>query len=365
MKIVYLAPIPFDFLKQRPQYIAEQLAKTEEVYYIEPTISLMKVLFKGEGTFLGRKYDASKNLHIFRANGLLTAHHSLDIFDPMRLNTVSERIQLRKIINNADIIWIGYSGWYPIVFYYKHKFLVYDKMDDNALMTQNNLLKKKLEKLESFLTRRANLIFVTALSFYDEISTINPNVYMLPNAVSRDIIRSDFPGASRDRMKKVFGYIGMIADWFDFEAIKTIIEASENHHVILVGPCNGSRYNHPRVTYTGRVSTEKLPQLLENFDVCLYPFQKSSFLDTIDPVKIYEYLAYGKPVLAIRSRETEKFGDLLYLYGSYDDLKQLCLKQLQGPFPSNAERLQFICRNCWETRAEFTLAILKKQLVNQ
>ncbi len=50
VKILYLAPIPYDGLRQRPQYIADGLAQKHEVIYVNPTVSWLKYLLKGEIT---------------------------------------------------------------------------------------------------------------------------------------------------------------------------------------------------------------------------------------------------------------------------------------------------------------------------
>ena len=47
MKILYFSPIEYQGLKQRPQYIAEGLARQHEVTYVDPTVSMMKFLLKG------------------------------------------------------------------------------------------------------------------------------------------------------------------------------------------------------------------------------------------------------------------------------------------------------------------------------
>ena len=49
MNILYFAPIPFEEIKQRPQCLAEELSKDNAVYYVEPTVSLMRCLIKREG----------------------------------------------------------------------------------------------------------------------------------------------------------------------------------------------------------------------------------------------------------------------------------------------------------------------------
>ena len=170
------------------------------------------------------------------------------------------------------------------------------------------------------------MIFVTAQQFYEDIEKQKPTTYLVPNAVCKEIpllksFKSD-PG------KKIFGYVGTISHWFDFDAIHAILGADERNYIVLVGPNEMPEIKHSRLSYRGIVPHGKIPEVIQEFDVCLYTFCKSPLLDTIDPVKIYEYLAQNKPVLAVKSRETEKFGGMLSLYNGIDELKEIAQNYL-------------------------------------
>ena len=80
MKILFFAPIAYRDLKQRPQYLAEGLAREHEVIYVDPTVSAMKYLLKGGERPGGYLYPAGKNLTVLRLNGALSAHRSLEVF---------------------------------------------------------------------------------------------------------------------------------------------------------------------------------------------------------------------------------------------------------------------------------------------
>ena len=113
-------------LTDKVKMIKNEVTKNTEVYVKIKQIS--------------EKYDINSNLHIIKLDGKFTAHISLQVIDYFKLNTVSEKIQLSKIIENCDAIWVGYCGWYDIISNVNDKKIVYDKMDDDASITQNKLL---------------------------------------------------------------------------------------------------------------------------------------------------------------------------------------------------------------------------------
>ena len=83
-------------------------------------------------------------------------------------------------------------------------------------------------------------------------------------------------------------------------------------------------------------------------------------LDTINPVKIYEYLAYNKPVLAVNSKEMQAFQDLIYRYNNYDELISLSHSDLALPFSDEAHREAFLITNSWEFRVKQIEQILEE-----
>lgn len=358
MKILYFAPIPYNALKQRPQFLAEQLAKQHEVYYVEPTISILKSITSHNYDYKSHTYRVTPHLKVLRLSGLFMAYRSLELFDILHLNTVSERLQLHRIATDCDLLWVGYPVWYNLVRGIRNKTVVYDKMDDNALITQNSLLRKFILHTEPKLIRKASCVFVTAQKFYEEIQSQNKNTVLLPNAVSSDMFLQT--KTNNNSGKRVFGYVGTIGHWFDFKAIQMILAADERNHVVLAGPCEQKKINHPRLTYLGTVSHDKIPKVIQSFDIALYPFLQNDLLDTIDPVKIYEYLALNKPVLAVKSRETEKFGRFVSMYENEEDLKTFSCRDFQVPFDTEEKRIRFVNENCWKARADQITACFQK-----
>lgn len=354
MKIVYFAPIEYEHLKQRPQYIAEGLSQKHEVWYIEPTISIIGAL-KYKKSHKKRSYDISPTLHIIRLDGSLTLPLRYLGFDKFNLATLFERHQLNNIIPNADIWWMGYESWGRFISK-KMPRLVYDKMDDNVLMKSNPHIKQNFRKWEQSILKKASWVFVTAHKFYKELSQIHPNVHLLPNAVDSKLSQEIEPANKKD--KKVFGYVGMIDSWFDFEAVRKIALANPDCVIELVGPCNTKEEMPENVNYRGRVPKEEVNKWIASFDVCLYPFVKDEFLDTINPVKIYEYLYMNKPVIAVSSLETICFTPYVHCYSSYEELEKLASKTLNAPFPTKESVTSFIENNSWKKRGEVIEEIL-------
>lgn len=364
MKIAYFAPIYFDYLKQRPQHFAELLSKHHEVFYIEPTISFMRYVLKGGRSYKGIEYQLNPRLKVIRAGGGLTVHKSLDYFDVFNLNSISEYIQLEKMVELCDILWVGYPGWYNVISRFRNKKIVYDKMDEDSEIATNYFLKKNLKVKEKRLIEQSDLIFVSCQKFYDQINQNKRKVVLLRNGVPEKVEsittglqtkiwkESEKKRFGLESRKKIFGYVGTIGHWFDFDILDLILQANDENEIVLVGNNVMPEVKNERIHYIESVDKEKVPEIIAQFDVCLYNFKQNKLLDTINPVKIYEYLAMNKPVLAVDSIEIRQFGDKLMCYQSIAEVKKILSRKLEKPFSSDEERKEFIKSNSWECRVE-------------
>lgn len=368
MRILYFSPIYYDDMKQRPQQIAECLAKKHEVFYVEPTVSLIRWLLKGGRSFAGKKKSYGR-LKVIRPNGALTFHKSVEILDICGINNWSELFQLRRLITYCDVIWIGYCGWYTLIRHIRHKPVVYDKMDKEDMLVASKLFQKTLKRNNRRLCKLADAVIVTSRQLYDQVAAGREHVYLVPNAVSdrftseseKVTITYDAPDLKNI---SVFGYVGTMDSWFDLTVIEKILMLNAKYKVVLVGRNYLKEVEklagNPRVRYLGVKKNRELAKIIQTFDVCLYNFKRIPLLDTINPVKIYEYLSLNKPVLAVKSRETVKLGKYVSLYENTDEIEQIISTKLKRPFSEPQSLRRFLEENSWMARTAEINEILRE-----
>jgi len=360
VNILYLPPIPYNGLMQRPQFLAQELAREHKVLYLNPTVSAMKFFLKGGERPKGFIHKISEGLTEERLNGWWSAHRCLEgLWSGFGF---PERAQLKKHLAWADTVWIGYAPWFDLVRDFSGT-VIYDKMDDDIQITQNKLLRKLIARIEPQLTARADHIFTTARCFYEQFAAQGKTPVLVPNAVDKkSALALQRPLFQKKPGMRVFGYVGMISHWFDVEAIRTILDAAPCNQVVLVGPIEIALPEHERLICVGRVPKKDINGWTASFDVCVYPFQKTPFLDTINPVKIYEYLAANKPVLAVNSREILSFNAKVTTYENHQELlAKLRALSFCPPFLTENERMKFIRDNSWKERGARVLAALRQE----
>lgn len=97
MNILYFSPINWDYLKQRPQYIAEELSKYHSVCFVEPSISIISSILRKRFDVNSREISVNTNLKIIRPIGFRLPK-IFDLLDFIGLNLAYEKKYLKEII---------------------------------------------------------------------------------------------------------------------------------------------------------------------------------------------------------------------------------------------------------------------------
>jgi len=139
---------------------------------------------------------------------------------------------------------------------------------------------------------------------------------VLRNAVDETLLKQ--PRTTRlPSERSVVGYIGAIEEWFDSDAVRQAALALPDKQFVLYGKAeNATALNKlqlPNVKFMGEVEFADIPRVLAKFDVGLIPFLVNDLTLSTNPIKIYEYFAFGIPVVSTALPEVTRFGELVYI----------------------------------------------------
>ena len=162
---------------------------------------------------------------------------------------------------------------------------------------------------EDELVAKSDLVICTSRMLYEEKKKQNPNTWFIPNAAdinhSSKALEKDLPANPHIQgiRKPVIGYAGSIERRFDYALLKEVIDANPDKSFVFAGPLMPEfvpewflRTNN--LFYIGRLPFEDMPGLIRGFDIAIIPFKKDEVSRTIFPLKLFEYLGAGKPVIA-------------------------------------------------------------------
>jgi glycosyltransferase involved in cell wall biosynthesis len=133
------------------------------------------------------------------------------------------------------------------------------------------------------------------------------------------------------------------------------LEKVDDMNVILVGPCSVEIPEHPRLHLFGTVERRYIFELMRVTKALIMPFMVNKLIESVNPVKLYEYIYCNKPVIASYYEETSFFEDYVYLYKSPEQFVSLCKDIVNNRISakSSAEsNVAYVTRNQWSDRYE-------------
>lgn len=352
------AVIDWRYRMQRPQHIAKGLAQNgHRVFYISTSfVNDRKSGFELES--LGENTNLySVRLHVKNRPSV----YRVAATDQDRIRLISSIVRLLDWTKSRAIISVvQHPYWVSVAQLLPNNRLIYDCMDYHGGFSNTG---KDIIDLEDHLIACSELVIAT--SDYLKSCINNENVIVVRNAGEYEFF-SKTPSLiyENNSQLNIIGYYGAIADWIDLELLQKIASRFKNSLLLLVGADEvGAKIalSHlSNVVFTGEVPYEKLPFYLYAMDVCLLPFKVTPLTLATNPVKVYEYLSAGKPIVSVELPELKQFGDTLYVADTHEkflsSIDQALLEEMDAALID--QRKTFASQHTWNHRIdEFMQAV--------
>ncbi|MBD8881281.1 glycosyltransferase [Rhodanobacter sp. 7MK24] len=305
------AVIDWHFRIQRPQHLSRELAHAgHRVFYVSNDF-----IDHDEPGFAVEPLDDEGRLFRIRLHlkGCPAIYHAVPtpVVQQQLCAGVGQLLSWTR--SRACLSLVQHPYWLEAARILPNERLAYDCMDHHGGFADNS--PEVLER-ENELMRKADLLVVTSDWLYEEAGKYNPHCLTIRNACQYDHFAIRPNQVFRDKQgRKVIGYYGAIAEWFDLDLLEKVAQRHADCLVLLIGADTTGAQQRLRhlanVEFTGEVPYAELPYYLHGFDVCLLPFQVIPLTLATNPVKVYEYLSAGKEVVSIALPEIRQFGDLV------------------------------------------------------
>lgn len=175
----------------------------------------------------------------------------------------------------------------------------------------------------------------------------------LPNAANERIFDSYKEYACPteiDSSKRALLYFGSLyGEWFDWDAISLAAKrVGEGTNLYLIGDAPAGRVVERNVHFLGSKTIDELPAYLRHCDAALLPFIPGHISDAVSPIKVFEYLAMGVPVIANALPELEGYPNV-FVASDGRHFAELCAA---GVHADVAAVDSFLMQNSWAARAD-------------
>lgn len=268
--VVYLPTwLEWEVMKQRPQYLLEALASAgHDVWFVDPRLGAAK--------------------------------------------TERERIHLvpsiRSTPRSGIIVYTHFAPTQTLIDRYDDAVVVYDLLDDLAIYEPNEKgmpPERTVKHHHRPLVEEADVVIASNPVLGQRHRPERPDLILVENGVDLDRFTPEGPVAESLPRGVIVGFHGAVAPWFDFDLLTAVADIRPELEFVVVGPIESEVEERARklgdlvnLTLLPAESSDRIARYVRGFTVGILPFVVNEMTEAVTPLKMYEYLASGVPLVA-------------------------------------------------------------------
>lgn len=366
--VVCFATLSWDFLWLRHQELMARFARAgNRVLFIEP-IGIRMPKWEDRRRILARLQNRQRA----GGRGIRRVMENVWVLDPLvnpfqQIGFVHRR-NVRALTHQVRNAMDQVGGGEPIVWTFvptplarevitkvAPKLVIYDCMD--ALTENPKGVFSSFAESEKILSREADIVFVTSHELWERQGALNPHTYYVPHGVAYEKfaeVSPDEPRALENIPHTRLAFFGGIDERVDIALLARLAAQHPAWQIVLMGIVRTditALEKFPNVHFLGHISHDALPAYLHHVDVYLLPYVQSAFSRYMNPAKLHECLAVGKPTVATALPCFAEFRDVLSVASSDAEFERMLIQAISERDAQAVRRRQARAReNTWEKR---------------
>lgn len=233
----------------------------------------------------------------------------------------------------------------------------------------------EIRKREKRILKRVDIVLVVSKMLLRSKEILSDNVHVVSHAVDWSHFRRAIDEATvipediKNIPHPIVGFVGNVTDRIDFTLLEHISKSHLSWSLVLIGGGRDVQVldaiaELPNIHLFGARSFEKVPDYLKAFDVCIIPYDADDpFNVNCFPLKLYEYLSTGKPIVSTDLPAVRPFDGLVRIAHDVGDFERHVAEALEEQDEDlRQRRLAVAQENSWERRAEAVSRIIEDTL---
>ena len=377
-QIVCLATSPWFPIPTRKQQVMSRIPDAE-VLYFDPSVSYLAPL---------KDPNAKEKISAYRKEGQKIADHLtvyalppvLPFFNRFRwINRLNQKRMARYIRKRMKqhgfsnpVLWVYSPVTADCVDHVPHSALVYDCVDRHS--AYGGLMNPALvDAMELELAAKCDQVFATAKGLAERLQAANPNTEFIPNGANFERFvqaseKMDCPEDMRQISKPIFGFVGALQECIEYGFLKSAAKSHPEWNFVFIGRENaGVDLTDLRAMknchFLGLKPNEMLPAYISQFDACLNLFATSDLSKDVSPLKFYEYLATGKPIVSTpQPDQVLQYAPLIHIAADAEAFSACCAATLEDTDERRTlARIDEGRKSSWDARVGQMLGVLEER----
>lgn len=375
-KIVCMATSPWYPIPTRKQQVMSRIPDAE-ILYFDPSVTYLAPLRDKSARASLRAYKnpgvkPQENITVYSLPPVLPFYNKFRWINKLNQRRMARFVRKKMLAHGFDtaLLWVYSPVTVDLVDHVPHTALVYDCVDRHS--AYGGLMDPALvDRMELELAAKTDQTFATAQALADRLRTAQAHTAMVPNGANFErFSQAAQPQPVPEDLKALphpmFGFVGALQTCIEYGYLEQAAQARPEWSFVLIGNekpgADTSRLRAmPNVHFLGLKPNEQLPQYLAQFDACLNLFVDNALSKDVSPLKFFEYLATGKPIVSTRQPEQiMQYAPLIEIADSAEAFVHCCERAITDTAPARTAARVEAGRACsWDSRVAQLCEILR------
>ena len=375
-QIVCLATSAWYPIPTRKQQVMSRI-EDAEILYFDPSATILAPLKDPEAKAQMKAYlqpgeKVKQNITVYRLPPVLPFFYKCRLINRINQKRMARFVKKKMKLHGFEkpLLWVYSPVSVDIVDEIEHEALVYDCVDRHS--AYGGLMNPELvDAMELELAAKTDMSFATAQPLAERLRAAQPLAQFIPNGANFErFFQASQPQPVPEEMKDIphpiFGFVGALQTCIEYDFVLQAAKKMPQWSFVWIGNEKpgvdlSALKALKNIYFLGVKPNEQLPQYLAQFDVCLNLFAKSDLSKDVSPLKFYEYLATGKPIVSTRQPDQVlQYEPLIQIADDAQSFIEACEVSLQDTAPARIQaRIEEGRKSSWDARVREICDILR------
>ena len=375
-QMIYFGPEKWSGMWRNRHHLMSGFARTNKVIYVEPAYTMTRLRQAvREKRRSGNGGPFCSRLVTRVDNGLFVYHSPpfLPILGRSRMQQLTWRLwkalfkkTLKGLGIDHPIVWLSKPNMTSFIGLFREKLTIYHVVDEYLSYGNPDAMRRAaLAEMEQRVLNQADMVVVVSEELQKSKAPLNPNTYLVPNGVDFDAYdrASHYKGPEPADLAMVprprIGYSGLVSRRLDLALVEDIAIRHPEWSLVLMGAVNDNGIvsildrlaQRPNIHFLGAREISAVPHYVCGFDACMIPYAINEQTRNLSPLKLYDFLAAGKPTVITDIPAARDFSNLVYIAASKDAFTQHLETALAETDRGLSDQRMRVARcHTWESR---------------